>query len=368
MDLRGILGNRLGMLQGLKSQRRVHRSRGTVRRQVCVLGILLAAAILLRDATAMFGLSSFAAGMSLSEADLHSLERLLFLPPVAYATGAFGSRGGGGTLIFAAAVMIARAAMGPTDQAPQSLLQTAGVTMTGGLFVLWLASESRRADTAGDTVKQILMAQEREQQRIARELHDDTVQSLYVIAQGLDRVASNDDERMDAKTASELSKIRGTALQTVTGLRRLIQDLRPHVLSDMGFVPALEWMVDDHAKRYATAARLELRGRLPVLSQKAQLLLWRIAQEAMRNSGKYADASEILVTLDSAESTFRMVVADSGKGFDPRQVLRDSHRTGRMGILSMQERTALLGGSFEIHAEPGKGSVITVEIPLKPAD
>ncbi len=335
----------------------------TARRRRLWLWGILTLAVFLHYADQVSLLASTVNIVPLSLTDRQALERILFLLPVVYATAAYGIRGGSAVLFFAAAVMVSRATMGPGNLI-QSLLQTAGVTLTGVLFVLWLASERRRADNAHVSAQQIPLAQERERQRIARDLHDDTVQSLYVIAQVLDRLASNGHEGLGAEVASQVLEVRGRAVETITGLRLLIQDLRPHILDDMGLVPALEWLADEFAQRNGTKARLELSGQLPDLGHETQLLLWRIAQEALNNVGKHAAANETIILLRCDGSRLRMAIADNGRGFDSAKVVRDSLRTGKMGVLSMQERARLLGGVLNVRSEPGNGATVSVEVPV----
>jgi signal transduction histidine kinase len=208
------------------------------------------------------------------------------------------------------------------------------------------------------------LAQERERQRIARDLHDDTVQSLYVMAQGLDQLTSNGNHGLDHEAASQVLNVRGRVVETITGLRLLIQDLRPHILNDLGLVPALEWLGDEFTRRTGTPVRLELCCQLADLEHETQLLLWRIAQEALNNVGKHAEASEALILLRCEGSLLRMAISDNGRGFDAAKAVRESPRTGRLGVSSMHERARLLGGALTVRSQQGKGTTISVELPV----
>jgi signal transduction histidine kinase len=324
---------------------------------------ILTLAVFMHYADQFSILDSTVNAVPLSLTDRQALERILFLLPVVYATAAYGIRGGGAVLFFAAALMMSRATMSPGDL-NQSLFQTAGVTLTGLLFILWLASERRRTDNAHVSAQQILLAQERERQRIARDLHDDTVQSLYVMAQGLDRLTSNGHDGLDSEATSQILEVRGRVVETINGLRLLIQDLRPHILNDMGLVPALEWLGDEFARRNGTRVRLELCCQLSDLDHETQILLWRIAQEALNNVGKHAEAGETVIQLRCEGSRLRLAISDDGRGFDVAKVTRESARTGKLGVSSMQERARLLGGVLTVRSWQGKGTTVSVEVPV----
>jgi two-component system sensor histidine kinase DegS len=212
-------------------------------------------------------------------------------------------------------------------------------------------------------LQQVTRAQEHERQRIAQELHDETAQSLVLIAQRLDGMASTASRRRYKDGAAELQKVRGTVVQALTELRRLAQDLRPRILDDMGLVPALEWLADDLPRQYGIEARVEADGTLPELSVEAQLLLFRIAQEALRNVGKHSGATEAAISL-RVHDRLEMTVADNGQGFKLPKAIGDLAATGKLGLLGMHERARLLGGTLDIRSEPGKGTTVVVELPV----
>jgi len=206
-------------------------------------------------------------------------------------------------------------------------------------------------------------AQENERERIARELHDETAQSLLLMAQRLDRLASNPRLRAEVHLTNEMRKLRQEVLQTLTDLRRLTQDLRPRILDDLGLVPALEWLADDLPNQYGVQASVEIDDDLPELSQETQLLLFRIAQEALRNVGRHSGATWAAISLRWSEDRVVMTVADDGRGCDLPKDISDLARTGKLGLLGMYERARLLCGSFDIRSEQGQGTTVMVELP-----
>jgi PAS domain S-box-containing protein len=226
-----------------------------------------------------------------------------------------------------------------------------------------ITEQARLRENIQFYLEQITRAQEHERERIARELHDDTVQSLLLIAQRLDHLASCPRPDTAARTAEE-AKLRAEVLQTLANLRRLAQDLRPRILDDLGLVPALEWLADDLLDQYGVEASVDIEDALPELSQEAQLLLFRIAQEALRNVGRHSAATRASISLRPYDDRVAMTVADDGKGFAPPKDISDLAVMGKLGLLGMYERARLLGGRFHIRSEPGQGTTVAVELPV----
>jgi two-component system sensor histidine kinase DegS len=212
-------------------------------------------------------------------------------------------------------------------------------------------------------LQQITRAQEHERERIARELHDDTVQSLLLIGQRLDRLGSNPRLEMATRVAEE-TRLRGEVLQTLANLRRLTQDLRPRILDDLGLVPALEWLADNLLEQRGVETSVEVDAALPELSQEAHLLLFRIAQEALRNVGRHSNATRARISLQRCGDRLEMTVTDDGKGFEPPKEISDLVMMGKLGLLGMYERARLLCGSFDIRSEPSQGTTVVVELPM----
>jgi signal transduction histidine kinase len=229
-----------------------------------------------------------------------------------------------------------------------------------------VTEQSRMQENLNYYLRQVTRVQEDERQRIARELHDETAQSLMLMAQRLDGLTATVSRRQHEDLAARLQEVRGTAVEALTELRRLAQDLRPRILDDMGLVPALEWLADDLPSQYGIEARVEADGNLSNLSEEAQLILFRIAQEALRNTGKHSDASKVAISL-RARDRIEMTVTDNGHGFELPSAFGDLAATGKLGLLGMHERARLLGGTVNIRSEPGKGTTVEVEMPASSA-
>ncbi|KPJ48723.1 MAG: hypothetical protein AMJ38_04655 [Dehalococcoidia bacterium DG_22] len=211
-------------------------------------------------------------------------------------------------------------------------------------------------------LQQVTRAQEHERQRIAQELHDETAHSLMVMAQRLDSLALTVRRWRHKDVATELQEVRGNAIGALMELRRLAHDLRPRILDDMGLVPAVEWLADELTQQNGIEARVEVDGTLPRLSEEAQLLLFRIAQEALRNVGKHSGATEATLSLQAYNDRLEMRVADNGHGFQLPKAVGDLAATGKLGLLGMHERARLLGGTLDIRSERRRGTTVVVEL------
>ena len=208
-----------------------------------------------------------------------------------------------------------------------------------------------------DTVRRVVEAQENERARLARELHDETGQALTSMLLGLksleDRVETD-----ESRTA--VAELRQLVVATLQDVRRLAVELRPAALDDFGLVPAIERLAVMSGEQGGVSidVRSDLGDRrLPAETETA---LYRIAQEAMTNVLKHAEAKLVRVHLSRSGRGARLVVQDDGKGFDSGQV-----RDGSVGLVGMRERIALLGGRLMIESTEGAGTMLTVEVPIE---
>jgi len=216
----------------------------------------------------------------------------------------------------------------------------------------------------GELLHRIVSAQESERQRIARELHDETGQALTALGLGLKAAAENlkRDPRLAARQLEELKQQTSAALDA---LRRLVADLRPSQLDDLGLAAALRWYVDEYKSRVPVDVTVDIRGTPRRLKAEVESVLFRIAQEALTNVAKHANASHVKVELDFRASSVHLSVTDDGVGFNPARVLRPRARRKAWGLLGMQERADLVGGVCQIISRPGRGTQIRIKVPLR---
>jgi signal transduction histidine kinase len=222
-----------------------------------------------------------------------------------------------------------------------------------------------------DLVRQLVNAQEGERQRITRELHDETGQKLTALAIGLAAVEANLASEDVRGAGSLVRNLRGVADLAITELRKVMTNLRPSQLDDLGLVPTLRWYLREHAERHP-GLRLELEAdqltrRLP---SSVETVLFRVTQEALSNVVRHAHATLVTVTLAQERNGVRLEVKDDGVGFDASAIGVPSPqaRASGWGLVGMRERVALAGGEFAVHSKLGHGTRVTVELPLQKMD
>jgi signal transduction histidine kinase len=212
-----------------------------------------------------------------------------------------------------------------------------------------------------------ITAQEDERKRIARELHDQTSQDLAALMLSLDTCALGlGTGRPGAE--QHLDTAKSIAQTMLENTRRLINDLRPSLLDDLGLGAAIAWYGESRLEPMGVALELqceEMKTRLPPYLETA---LFRIAQEALTNVVRHADASRVQVTLRVQDHTAFLTVHDNGRGFREPVTASEGAETQGLGLLGMRERVTTLGGEMSVGSEPGQGTVITVTVPLPPQE
>jgi signal transduction histidine kinase len=214
-------------------------------------------------------------------------------------------------------------------------------------------------------LRKVLVAQEEERKRVARELHDETAQLLLLLIHRLDAQISDRKAMMSKPIREELSKLNDLTKEILEGIRRYAQELRPAILDDLGLTSALEWMADKLASEKNILVDVQIAMDINELPREAQLVLFRIAQEAISNIRKYAEASKVVIKLESREDKKRLIITDNGKGFIVPLRLTDLSNMGKFGIIGIEERAELLNGTMTIQSEPGEGTSIIIEIPVE---
>jgi two-component system sensor histidine kinase UhpB len=199
----------------------------------------------------------------------------------------------------------------------------------------------------------VITAQEEERKRISRELHDETAQMLFA---GLLRVATfTQSENPEVrKVAAALEETTVDALESV---RRIALELRPPALDDLGLTAALQDLAQRYGEHLEIPVEVHARGSRERLPSEVELVMYRVAQEALSNAAKHARAREVVIDLDRSDGDVTLSVRDDGRGFDPEH-RRAAGRGGGLGIFGMAERLALVGGGLLIWSAPGRGCEI----------
>ncbi len=210
-------------------------------------------------------------------------------------------------------------------------------------------------------LQRVIMAQEEERKRIARELHDELGQALAAFMVGLRHLEAVCSPEMRPR----LNDLRSSIAATLERARRLAFDLRPSVLDDLGLVPALRRYIQDFQERFGIQVDLEVVGLDNTrLRPEVETTVYRIVQEALTNAAKYARCRHISVLLQAREHDLSVIVEDDGCGFDVENVLRQKVGRTSLGLYGMMERAHLIGGHLDIESRPGQGTTIYLRVPL----
>jgi signal transduction histidine kinase len=210
---------------------------------------------------------------------------------------------------------------------------------------------------------QTISAQESERRRLAGEIHDGIVQSMVGISYRLQALEKKFEAGADEELMDNIRQLEEQLNNNIKELRELLLGLRPPLLDDMGLYAALE----AHLKKFSTANRVQVSLQIPEekppISRDAQINLFRIIQEALNNIEKHAEAEHVTIEIDNTPQKLYLRIIDDGKGFSPQKA---RGKSGNLGIANMRERTELLGGVLKIKSEPGRGTGISCDIPLRP--
>jgi two-component system sensor histidine kinase UhpB len=207
----------------------------------------------------------------------------------------------------------------------------------------------------------VVEAQESERRAVARELHDEIGQLIYAVSANLEAIQISPDALTLAARLADSAALVDEAIQQV---RDLALELRPSMLDDFGLVPALTWLVERQAQRSDftvefTAEPPELR-----LAPSLETTIYRIVQIALTNVARHAQAQHVNVTVQLCEAEVELLVRDDGRGFDVAAAFERAIHGATLGLLSLQERARLAGGTLDIQSSPGHGVEIRALFPI----
>lgn len=209
---------------------------------------------------------------------------------------------------------------------------------------------------------EILFAQEQERKKISRELHDEIGQTLTAINVRLATLKTEATvTSKDLKRA--ISSTQRLVERSMNSVHRFARELRPPVLDDLGLIPALHALMRAFTKRTRIPVRFTTFAAVEKLGGDRRTVLYRVAQEAFENIAKHAHASLVIANIQKGKGFIRMEIRDNGKSFDVKRLLV-AKAILRLGLLGMRERVEMVGGTFEIDSERGKGTTIRAQIPF----
>lgn len=273
---------------------------------------------------------------------------------------------------------------GPDRQSPG---QVAGavvlvLVLTGGFAILaayltglaeerqlrLLEAERRRDELHRRLLHQVVASQEEERERIARELHDETGQLLSAFMMRLDVLQGRIKERVAGDVGNDLleslGRLRELADRTLQGVHRLGFDLRPALLDDLGLVAASASFARAACRETGVEPYVSADPDWPRLPRDMETELYRVVQEAIRNVIRHARATRVWLRFHREGRQLRLEVIDNGRGFETDAVWRERRQSEKaLGLLGMEERVALIGGTLAIDSRPGSGCRVTVVIP-----
>ncbi len=206
----------------------------------------------------------------------------------------------------------------------------------------------------------IILAQEEERKRVAREIHDGPAQSLANLvlrAEICEKLLENDPQSLEG----ELQELKDMVRASLDEIRKIIFDLRPMVLDDLGIIATLKRYLADFQERHQLIVEFTSPAEHSKRLKGLETAIFRVIQEALNNVVKHSEANHVHVKMEIAEEVVNIVVRDNGKGFEVGTHYDDDS----YGLMGMQERVELLEGKFKLNSEPGKGTQIFVQIPIK---
>jgi signal transduction histidine kinase len=221
----------------------------------------------------------------------------------------------------------------------------------------------RKDESRGELLGEIFSIQEEERRRIARELHDETSQSLASLAASLEAIAGMlPSDNVKAKT--RLRKVGHVAIDILDEVHKLIYELRPTLLDDLGLVAATRWLAENNLGAAGVSVNFKTVGRVKRLPTKTETTLFRVIQEAVNNIARHAHAKNVGVALRFKKEEIVVRIKDNGEGFNVEEAISSKDRPRGLGLLGMKERIELLKGTLNIMSRPGRGTEIDIKIPM----
>lgn len=212
-----------------------------------------------------------------------------------------------------------------------------------------------------DLLRHTVLAQEDERARIARELHDETAQFLTALT--LNLAALHEMVGCNPAASQAVERLQELGREMSQGIHRMVHDLRPAQLDDLGLVAALKYLADDAQRQAGLRVEVQITGARRRLDPLAETVLFRIAQEALTNVIRHADTTQARLLFNFEAQAVRLVIEDQGKGFQ----LNSPVQSSRLGLAGMVERAASLGGSLRLDSLPGRGTIVEASVPAPQA-
>ncbi|MHC1623411.1 MAG: PAS domain-containing sensor histidine kinase [Candidatus Methanospirareceae archaeon] len=225
-----------------------------------------------------------------------------------------------------------------------------------------ITNEKRLKENTLFYIREITISQENERKRIARELHDTALQNLLGLFPNVDLIINKTPP--SSEIASIIADVRTNISKIIDETRHYAHELRSELLDNLGLMPALRNLIEEAEVKSDLKCRIEQTGPMVRLSAETELALFRICQEAVRNIVRHAEALNATIEVVFViRGGMKLTIHDDGKGFRMPSGISEFARMGKLGILGMQERTCMIGGTLSIVSKPNKGTRLTVRVP-----
>ena len=235
--------------------------------------------------------------------------------------------------------------------------------MWGRPLTAYVNTLRQREEEVRSLSHRLVSASEQERRRLALDLHDEFGQSLSALRWGMERIKILLGDRLGAEAAS-CEQLLAQVDALGARIRHLSATLHPVMLEDLGLVPTLQWAVDELTKRQPELkVELQTQGLKRRLPQDIELVLYRVAQEAMTNAVRHARPETLTLTLTACHPKVLLQIRDDGVGFEPPETPA-GRWSGGLGLYGMRERVANLGGRLSLNSAPGAGTLVRVEVPV----
>lgn len=221
-----------------------------------------------------------------------------------------------------------------------------------------------KEEVRGELLQDMFTIQEEERKRIARELHDETSQVVASLNASLETatILLTEDS---AKARKLLEKSQSMSLQILDEVHKMIYELRPSLLDDLGLVAATRWLAEENLESIGIAVKFKISGKQRRLPPKIEATLFRIIQEATNNIARHSQAKNTGIDLSFKRGIIKVRIKDDGRGFDVEEAVSSKDRPRGLGLIGMRERVTITGGRIDIKSDPQKGGTeILIEIPL----
>lgn len=216
-------------------------------------------------------------------------------------------------------------------------------------------------------IQKSLVAQEEERRRIAKEIHDETLQDLVALAYVADEMLKECPD-CGKDIVTKASAMKDTSLRVARELRRISFDLRPSTLDHLGLVPSLRALAERISDEATIPTRFSVLGEPVRLDKQAEIAIFRVVQEALTNVRRHSKATGAWVRIDFRRDALRLEIGDNGEGFNARGRMARLASEGHLGLLGIRERVTSLGGNLRLQSRQGEGTLVIVSIPASASE